>query len=94
MTDTILPGTYRVKNREDTINAAIMNGHSQTWPDSLAVSDGENVRFLRHGKKVWECNAHYFKEHFDIIGYCFDYDPENTDVGYMEERRKKMKKAE
>lgn len=50
--------------REHSPVLAAANGHLQVWPWSVAVSDGDWVRFYKDEKLVWECNSHYAKANF------------------------------
>ena len=52
------PGTYLARCKEETQLKAVANGHSTVWPESVAVSDGAWVRFLKANKQVFDCNAH------------------------------------
>ncbi len=59
-------GKYAVRCREATLFGAAANGHSQIWPDSVMVIQGDRASFYRNGKKLWDCNTEYAVAHFDI----------------------------
>jgi len=59
-------GNYIARCCEATLIGAAANGHSQIWPSSVMVIQGDRASFYRNGAKLWDCNAAYAVAHFDI----------------------------
>jgi len=59
-------GKYIAECREATLIGAAANGHSQIWPKCEMLVQGDRAFFYREGKLLWDCNAAYAADHFDI----------------------------
>jgi hypothetical protein len=57
-------GKYLARCKEDSRLKAVANGHSTVWPESIAISDGNWVRFFQGSRQVFDCNASYANAHF------------------------------
>jgi hypothetical protein len=64
MTKALARGTYLARCKEVTRLAAVANGHSTVWPESIAVSEGAWVEFFKDRKRVFDCNPAYASTHF------------------------------